>query len=1154
MYPAPPCDCTGTATDAFVTRVLALKGDSGSAVGKVAVRLDYQAGGHTDTLSGRTSPRVSDATVNVFVRSAMNLPLVGQYDDLANARVEVSLEGAGAHDAASAGERESKDGGGGDGQVVFTNVVNEERNPRWDRLVRMPIPPDAKGDDITAASGTLVVRVVDVGQEARDGEPARPGSTILSARLPLKYFPYSHCHNLRLHWPEHETTALFVTIRVTPSKEDDVRQVAAAPDMQRLQLMVHGFASPIPAVWLDLLPDHDPDDLTRDGEVAIGQLRDAELVVSGTLLASEGTSDVVKLMSDAEMMGSRNAEALASARRPTTGGSRASRGSRGSGIVFGGSKRAKSFRIGEDGAAGREGKLGDDLDEGGIDMATLQTLPLTTCDVAADGRVDEEMLAENLGDFATMRTLTQISGPAVPPAIRPQWGAAMEFTVGGGPNRHRGVAAYPDSLTEAPCGVLLTVFRRDVPPVSPVKGPGTRRHSLNATPSALPPLPAPSLRVARALVKIPDDMPMDGTPVEVESLKVEDLARVTVIKEEHEGTGTDSASTSRRASLQGAGGAATGPTLKVSLRAWGDRALERCRAESRAVEDNAAKDVADAAAEAERLARSRAGSSGSAGPAERMPTPTLAAPPSSWGARAESKDGGLERSSARRGSDGEGDEESKAAGGAGQATKSPRPGTGKSRPSSSGSAKGASVKTPRSAGASSHPSRRGDAAGGELGADAGSVGSRDSGRPPVPGPPLTARDNEDAADEALRVHWESFSRGPSRGSQKSGAETDAFRSPRSTGSARRRLEAELEELRAQNEALRAQVEELQGRKQVADAGVEEVRQERDALEAERDALKAAEEQLRVEVDRRSEAIRSCGVEIVRLRKHAKALTAANARLVQAAEVERAAREREDKEVSDDALGNAMRNVDLSNPEACLRRMELLAKKYISERRRTLEVQAELEKFKDEHASSEELQAQYSRLLAAHTKQNRFIHDMQDDLKQTTMLKETIKTQEKVIAKLEEVLESRLAERGNRSPRAARGKWREARDASDGSSTARSSSTKASSTKEEADPDKDYDNGPQEEGWIDPLWGGGDLMEAVTKRAWALVNSRLVARETRLEVLEEELKGNAADFGNTMADLKMKILNLEMGDLGGDDEDFGDMSSFDGSSLHSGSEF
>ena len=165
------------------------------------------------------------------------------------------------------------------------------------------------------------------------------------------------------------------------------------------------------------------------------------------------------------------------------------------------------------------------------------------------------------------------------------------------------------------------------------------------------------------------------------------------------------------------------------------------------------------------------------------------------------------------------------------------------------------------------------------------------------------------------------------------------------------------------------------------------------------------DRLLLEVDKRSDAIRKCGDEIVRLRQKNRILDAelraTNTRLQQmkVAEIESA------REV-------ARVDVDESdNPGELRQKLQVMTSKWAAERKRADAAESGAATLRNEVDTSGALQRRFRRLEKAHTAQSKYIQKLQGENAKITVFKTTIRTQEKVIGKLQ--VRRRRGTRGGR---------------------------------------------------------------------------------------------------------------------------------------------
>lgn len=909
-----------------------------------------------------TEPSGSGSLVyRVLVRCAMNLPLVGPDDDLPDARVDVCVATAAGAGALSTPPSPTA----AVVSTACTGVVHESRNPRWDT------PLDVQANTSLGVHSSLKICLVDVAESPSGSRPGtrssaapRPQTTMLSVDLPTRLLRVGHCYNMHLTWPDADAS-LFVTVVVMASPSFDVR--SSARPMQRLQVELHGFAGHVPSMWLDSRRSAVP----RDGTVTQGGLNllaQADLVVAASLLNANTGRQVVA-----------HQQALSS-------------GGRGAGAGAG---------------------AGSSVDE-----EELLQLPLGSLRVAGDGTLEpHSVLLADVRNAKAMRSLTQVSGPARCTPAQPQWNEAIMFDVGRPEDADAvfGKASnYPARLgltTSEVSTLVLTFFRRPLPPVSPARGPNVRRRSLASVAGGHSRgVSAPTLCLGRAVIALPTTLALDGTPLQLDSVQVSDL---TVTTEWQDGVSTVSKADPTTTSIP----------FAVTLRAWDGPAFVESA-------DAAAAVARQAAQRNEQLAAREA----AAAAASSAPTGSPGGVPSNFR---------LPPASSLR-----------------------------------------------------HLSPSTQTAWNEVRSAASSRGTRSSaGHPTTPGSLVTVTPRP--SDTMNSNHAEQLSN--------------------------------------------------------ANMVIKRLKQE---------------------VDRRTKAIHACGDEITRLRQQNRLLSRKAKDLHQTVASERLAKQREEKALLDEALNAAMFNTEPGDADALLRRVKLLARKYISEKRNSARLQRQLAIAKKASLSADDSHARYDKLVKAHTKQNAMLQRLQEEVAEMRVLKETIKTQERVIAKLEDVLESRVANAsaGSRAvvdPRARHFRTsrtsspsgsvpvpptRSARSRKSASRPATRTSrpaTAASEASHQSDlaatdqpavddsataPEDDDDPTAETimEGEIDPMDGNGPEMTC-TIRAWNKAMSRLKSRAVRVEVLEEHLLTAAREFAGEMSQIKVKLMEYEMGMMGSDSD-------------------
>jgi len=153
-----------------------------------------------------------------------------------------------------------------------------------------------------------------------------------------------------------------------------------------------------------------------------------------------------------------------------------------------------------------------------------------------------------------------------------------------------------------------------------------------------------------------------------------------------------------------------------------------------------------------------------------------------------------------------------------------------------------------------------------------------------------------------------------------------------------------------------------------------------------------------ELDQRSVAIRSCGAEIVKVR-------AANEQL---------AKERDNaidkiQQMEQETYNKLSEPVEDSSSDELKRRIQLLSTKYSNERTRNAEIMERLAVLQASMDEKRNLLQELGSLRDAHVSQAKYIQELQESNEEVELYKKTIQTQEKVIMKLEDILEAKLQE-------------------------------------------------------------------------------------------------------------------------------------------------
>ncbi|ETW00144.1 hypothetical protein H310_07552 [Aphanomyces invadans] len=166
------------------------------------------------------------------------------------------------------------------------------------------------------------------------------------------------------------------------------------------------------------------------------------------------------------------------------------------------------------------------------------------------------------------------------------------------------------------------------------------------------------------------------------------------------------------------------------------------------------------------------------------------------------------------------------------------------------------------------------------------------------------------------------------------------------------------------------------------------------------------DKMQKEMDKRTTAIKSCGVEIVDLRKHLQKKD----QLIQSLQVKlhnyEALEQRQQEEIRICLDGNGASAT--SFPVLAQHHTKLQSKHNALEASHA-ELSKKLLEARNFEAELIEAKMQYKTLEAAHLAQANFIQKANAEMQKLTVYKQTIATQETVIAKLEKLVESKLAE-------------------------------------------------------------------------------------------------------------------------------------------------
>lgn len=280
------------------------------------------------------------------------------------------------------------------------------------------------------------------------------------------------------------------------------------------------------------------------------------------------------------------------------------------------------------------------------------------------------------------------------------------------------------------------------------------------------------------------------------------------------------------------------------------------------------------------------------------------------------------------------------------------------------------------------------------------------------------------------------------------------------------------------------------------------------LAADNSSKQSLIDRLIAEVDSRSDALRACGQEIVELRKAKSELTmeldTARNRLAEAeADLE--------NEVSE--LAESQNLESLTDMVELRRRVTLFGAKYVAERSRNGDLMGRLDTLQSALMQTNGVQKELERLQRAHGAQSRIVQELQDQNAEIGLFRATIKTQEKVILKLEDLLEAKLRE---------------------------SSSQGNIRLNEELDRLRARNRDLEQKILDGGLSGSAPLEERIRDLEKQLQNAQNAASSARrpettsdvddalekVKALEEQLVNNAKNFAREISEARMRIFELE----------------------------
>ncbi len=164
-----------------------------------------------------------------------------------------------------------------------------------------------------------------------------------------------------------------------------------------------------------------------------------------------------------------------------------------------------------------------------------------------------------------------------------------------------------------------------------------------------------------------------------------------------------------------------------------------------------------------------------------------------------------------------------------------------------------------------------------------------------------------------------------------------------------------------------------------------------------------------EVDKRSDAIRTCGVEIVQLRRKNKKLASEKDELTKQMKEMVLAEQREARAIQQATTADLSKGNKLDGKELA-QRLHVMSEKYKTERERNTVIMQKLKTLYQQSAKVRHSQQHFAKLEKAHQAQAAYIQKLQAENQKIEVYKATIRTQERVVAKLEELIETKLRDR------------------------------------------------------------------------------------------------------------------------------------------------
>ncbi|GMH84092.1 hypothetical protein TL16_g09812 [Triparma laevis f. inornata] len=303
---------------------------------------------------------------------------------------------------------------------------------------------------------------------------------------------------------------------------------------------------------------------------------------------------------------------------------------------------------------------------------------------------------------------------------------------------------------------------------------------------------------------------------------------------------------------------------------------------------------------------------------------------------------------------------------------------------------------------------------------------------------------------------------------------------------------------------------------------------------------ASVENLVKEVDRRTDAIRSCGEEIVKLRRHNKALEDEREELAKTLSQKEAVEKQEMERIAQ-LVQNEVGSQQV--PSALLNQMRILTHKFTEAQMQLAEKDSEVAAIAGELRNYQQKEAQYNDMQRVVGKQVKALGKMGKLEDKLAAYKSTVGMQEKVIAKLEGVIENKIREDARKGPAA----W---------------AKMEIQDKLRSEELEKELGEKTEELDDLKTLKKSNEVRIAELEQELRIATDRALAAEAahsslaavpksdpqleeklqvqhlKVSALTEQMQNNAKDAQMEISELKVKLFEFEMADMGaiGDDLD------------------